>query len=137
MPNADRMPSWNTVLLLSSLICPRTHWEKMLTTFEPPLARALQSQTQFQTRLRLILAVHPSNGVHALLAQHTIDTVCDRRVSRSLVQRSFHSLGCHPARVFSDAHRRYISVQRVSCRRARYSKPSMNSCRRHLFEFCL
>ena len=38
---------------------------------------------------------------------------------------------------FSDAHRRYISVQRASCRSARYSKPSMNPCRRHLFELCL
>ena len=51
----------------------------MLTVFDPPLARALQSQTQFLTRLRLFLAAVPSNAVHPLLAlQHTIDTICDR-----------------------------------------------------------
>ena len=51
----------------------------MLTTFDPPLARALLSQTQFLTRLRLFLAAVSSNAVHPLLAlQDTIDTICDR-----------------------------------------------------------
>ena len=51
----------------------------MLTTFDPPLARALLSQTQFLTRLRLFLAAVSSNAVHPLFAlQHTIDTICDR-----------------------------------------------------------
>ena len=50
----------------------------MLTMFDPPLARALLSQTQFLTRLRLFPAAVPSNAVHPLLAlQHIIDTICD------------------------------------------------------------
>ena len=47
----------------------------MLSTFDPPLARALLSQTQLLTRLRLFLAAVSSNAVHPL---HTIDTICDR-----------------------------------------------------------
>ena len=50
----------------------------MLTMFDPPLARAMQSQTRSLTRLRLFLAAVPSNAVHPLLAlQHNIDTICD------------------------------------------------------------
>ena len=48
----------------------------MLTMFDPPLARALQGQTQLLTRLRLFLAAVPSNAVHPLLAlQRTIETI--------------------------------------------------------------
>ena len=50
----------------------------MLTTFDPPLARALQ-KTQFLTRLRPFLAAASSNAVHPVLAlQHIIATNCDR-----------------------------------------------------------
>ena len=46
---------------------------------EDVLARALLSQTQLLTRLRLFLVAVSSNAVHLLFAlQHTIDTICDR-----------------------------------------------------------
>ena len=56
----------------------------MLTMFDPLLARALQSQTQFLTWLRLFPAAVSANAVHPLFAlQHTIDNICDRaRVSK-------------------------------------------------------
>ena len=51
----------------------------MLSTLEPPLARALLSRTQLLTRLCLFLAAVSSNAIHPLFAlQHTIDTICDR-----------------------------------------------------------
>ena len=51
----------------------------MLSMFDPPLARALLSQAQLLTRLRLFLAAVPLNAVHPLFAlQYTIDTICDR-----------------------------------------------------------
>ena len=51
----------------------------MLSTLDPPLARALLRQTQLLTRLRLFLAAVSSNAIHPLFAlQHTIDTICDR-----------------------------------------------------------
>ena len=66
----------------------------MLTTFDPPLARALLSQTQFLTRLRLFLAAVSSNAVHLLLAlQHTIDTICDRARPEALCNVSSVSGG--------------------------------------------
>ena len=62
----------------------------MLTMFDPPLARALQGQTQFLTRLRLFLAAVRSNAVHPLLAlQHTTDTICDRARVPKLHKASF------------------------------------------------
>ena len=97
LSNTHWMLSWNTKLVLSSLIRHRTHWEKMLTMFDPPLARALLSQTQLLTRLRLFLAAVSSNAVHPLFAlQHTIDTVCDRaRVPKHCATSSLQ-LGVSP-----------------------------------------
>ena len=51
----------------------------MMTMFDLSFAQALQSQTQFLTRLRPFLAAVPSNAVHPLFAlQNKIDKICDR-----------------------------------------------------------
>ena len=65
--NAHWMLSWNTMLLLSSLIRRRMRWEKMLIKFDLPLVRDPS------------VSGCCSNAVHPLLAlQHIIDTICDR-----------------------------------------------------------